>query len=121
MDPTKRTRRLGAAALALGALLLGGCDSVQGLTADQAVPAAVSWGEIQPILQKSCLPCHNDAVQPAFKDEATTGPQAASIRSTIVEGWMPVPGTVKFSFHDRDMLLRWADSAMTRYAQKKED
>jgi len=118
MKSNTRTRRLGAAALVAAGLFLGGCDNVQDLTAGQPVPAA-TWQNVYPVFQKSCLPCHGTGNTPAFKDEATTGPEAKKIRDAVSEGWMPAAGTVHFSQADKALLLRWADSAMTLYTQKQ--
>ena len=108
-----------AAALAVLSLGLSGCDSVQALTAQQTIPTDVSWSQVSVVFQKSCLPCHGPGNTPAFDDSVQTGQMASRIHDAVSQGWMPPAGTVRFSFADQALLLRWADSAMAKYPQKK--
>ncbi len=116
-----KTRKLlslatGATALLGGGLL--GCDSVQELTAHRTVPAVVGWVDVQPVFQKSCMPCHQGAMEVTFQDSATASSHAAKSAMAVRDGWMPTAGAVPFSEYDKEVLLRWADHAAATWPQK---
>lgn len=114
-----RTSPLGAlaAGLLLGGGLLG-CDDVETLTAHRTVPAQVGWADVQPVLQRSCVPCHQGAMELTFPDSATAMSHAAASAAAVRDGWMPTAGSVPFSQTDREILLRWADHAAATWPQK---
>lgn len=115
------TMLLAAGAGLLFASLLQGCDSVETLTAHRTVPARVGWLDVQPVLQKSCTPCHQGAMEVTFQDSATAMSHAAASAAAVRDGWMPTAGSVPFSRNDREILLRWADHAAATWPQKQGD
>lgn len=116
-----RTSPLGAlaAGLLLGGGLLG-CDSVETLSAQRTVPAHVGWADVQPVLQRSCVPCHQGSMEVTFQDSATAMSHAAASAAAVRAGRMPSAGSVSFSQNDREILLRWADSAAATWPQKRD-
>jgi hypothetical protein len=110
---TSRLRALATAALLLAVnLFTGGCGSGDRPLAEvdpAAVPDTTTYDQVFSIIQRECLPCHDDGgTEPPYDNcDHVIANFDALFEEVFVKNTMPPGAWPRLSSEERLVLLRW--------------